>query len=332
MSTNKKFINILFDIFGYSFVGILAYFFGIVLQNYNSGNDRLLSSVINYSSEGCQIVLIIIVQIVLILFFGHAYATIVLSDDPKSDDAKNKTDICNIVGHWIETIFVSVIVFIALFQVVSPSQLSIYFWLTLLSTVIIYILNLVAYRIKLKKHPDYKKTAKYALFCPALLMIGVNIYLGSNITAFLNGNFFSFLPLIMFFVLYLAIYLIDGKNINIVYFLFIICTLATGFFAISSSLSESVKLVLKNLFLSIVVTVFLSIFESWYVSFRQLKEDTKKSYAKVSSFVIILMPPRGLFAFSNSRIQSNIFYNILLWHAIHRMGLVYKSFANNKFR
>lgn len=292
-TSEVKSINIFFDIFGYSFVGILAYIFGLVLQNYNSKESTLFSSIASLSLEGKQIIILSIIQILLILLFGHTYATVILYGRIYEDDNNfNKyTNVCNKVGQWLMTLFVCVAIFLLLNQILRVDFLPLNFWITALSIISIYVLNLLIYQILVRKKTVFQQTAKYALVCPAFLMIGVNIYTGSNIMYFLRYEIICFVPMCIFFLIYILLFVFNNKKTSIIYILFGAFTVGSGIASIYFKNSYTIQLIMRNLFLAIMVSVFLFIFESWYVAFRQLKNTDDETYAKVSSTIITLSAP-----------------------------------------
>lgn len=289
MNINKKFVNTTFDIFGYSFVGILAYCFGLVLQNYNS-RGGIIVAIKDYAQDARCIIFILLTQVLVILLFGHAYATNVLIE---KQDLQTGTgiDVFGVVGHWIETLIICILAFLLFIQIIKPILFTKYFWFTILAILTIYILSFFAYRrLKSDGYSYGKNTARYTLVCPALLMIGVNIYSGANILAFLEGSLISFVPMGLFFLCLLCLYIIDDKHLKILYVACPVIIVSTGILSVNTKLPYATRLVAKNFFLAIMVTIFLSIFESWYVAFRQMQNSTRKVYMKVSAFVVAAMP------------------------------------------
>ena len=178
----RKKISEIFDVLGYSLIGILSYIFGLFLQDYNTGNHYILESIKYFSPLGQLIIATILFQLVLILSFGKVYASCILCTNTKTIPYK-VFKICI----WV--------LFFALFLILVTIKHAYggSFALFLINVAIlvgIYLLNYLIYKIKLniEKNKELKKTSRYVLVCPAILMVGVNIYYGSNIYDFVEGN------------------------------------------------------------------------------------------------------------------------------------------------
>lgn len=298
-TANRKFINIMFDIFGYSFVGILAFLFGLVLQNYNS-NGEFFKMILNYAGDVRSVILVIFVQLLLILLFGHAYAKSILLG--KEDlEAQDGIDVCAIVGHWLETIIVIIAVMLVMIQIIWPTFLNRYFWCTILLNSASYVLSFIAYRrLLVKKYYSEEEQNKlmalrasscYVLFCPAAVMIGFNILSGANICAMLDGSYLCYLCSIVVWLGLFLVYFADNrsrKNVCAWYLLIVI--IGSGVISISDFGSLNDRVVLKNFFLAGMVSVFLSIFESWYVVFRQKENSPNALYFRLTLGVVATTP------------------------------------------
>lgn len=298
MSSNRKFINTMFDIFGYSFVGVLAFLFGLVLQNYNS-NGKFFEMIWSYSNNARHVILVIIVQLLLILLFGHAYAKSVLFG--KADlGAEDGIDACAIVGHWLETIIVIVAVFLGVTQIIYPTFFDQYFWCTILFNSTSYILSFFAYRRLLVKKADsheenkrldaLRTSSRYVLFCPAMLMIGFNILSGANICAMLDGSIICYVCSFIIFIGLLIIYTASSDSMKCIFVCGLLVVVGFGIASLVSWENRNNNIVLKNFFLASMVSVYLSIFESWYVVFRQKENSPDALYFRLTLGVVSVMP------------------------------------------
>ena len=323
VSNNRKFINIMFDIFGYSFVGILSFAFGLVLQNYNSGGD-FFKLIWNYTGNVRQVILVIALQLFLILIFGHAYARSILLNNEllKSQDG---IDPCSIIGHWLETIIVIVAVMLVILQVVFPDLFNKYFWCTIGTNAGAYILSFLAYRrLRVKKTNserdddkkllELKESSHYVLFCPAVVMIGLNILTGANICVMLEGNYLCYICNIVVSIGLGIVYFVKRYANKYFWAVCILIVLGIGIVSISDFGSMSDRLVLKNFFLATMVSVFLSIFESWYVVFRQKANSSNTLYYRITLGVVAAAPAVVAILFP---IQDfNIIYYLTFWIGI----------------
>lgn len=293
MTGDRRFLKTALDIFGYSFVGALAYCFGLFLQNYNS-KGSFYANITDGSLNTHHIIICVIIQFLLILLFGHAYAYVILF----KPGTEENIEVFDIIGHWIETVFICVISFLVLCQIMWPQLLSINFWCTIVANILIYALSFVAYRSLKSEKGEFKRgAARYTLVCPALLMIGVNIYSGADILSLLTGNIISFIPMGLFFFALLLLYVCKGGMLKWVYMVFTVLCIGAGVASINTGLSSDGQLTMKNLFLAVMASIFLSIFESWYVAFRQMQNSSKELFTKVSAFIVTLMPPLVFFLY-----------------------------------
>lgn len=307
---NKKFVTLIFDIFGYSFVGILAYLFGLVLQNYNTGN-KFLEDLARFNNNARDIIMAMVIQVLLILLFGHAYATAFLINN-QSYPIENGVNVCSIVGHWLETVFVGIIVFVILDQILRLGILSVGFWIIFLSVALVYIFSSFFYRtLKNNEDSGQKTKARYILVCPTLLMICFNIYIGANILTLLEGEWVYYIPIALIFACLIWLYHVKDKYLLILSAVSGIIIISSGIMAILKTIPANVQLAMKNLFLAIMVSIFLSIFESWYITFRQMRHDNRRIYMRVSMLIVALMPPIVFFLYPIQHF--NFCYCLTFW-------------------
>lgn len=297
MSSNKKFVSTIFDVFGYSLVGIMAYCFGLALQNYDS-QGRLFAELVSYGDLAPYIFILICFQIMFICLFGFSYAKAFFYKaelNKKNNFSENFKEIYKITGNWIEVVLLSLFIGVAVYQVVNPEKFKATFWCTIFFSGLPYIISAMVYRMKSRdissnsKSKWIKKT-KYVLVCPAILMVGVNTYLGSSVLELLNGKLVYYFPIVLFLIFFLTFYLSLSKlEDRILYFVFILCLIVIGVLTYNNVLSMPAK----NMFLAVILSIFLSIFECWYIAFRQLKDLKlkEKKFIKVTSYVIAAAPP-----------------------------------------
>ena len=296
--TNRKYINILFDIFGYSFVGVLAFIFGLVLQNYNS-KDAFWGMIWSYSGIVRRVMLVIIIQTLLIFLFGHAYAKSILFGKETVDE-KDGMDACGTVGHWLETIIAIVAVILVILQILWPTLLDLYFWVTVMLNSASYVSSFFAYRRlrvrkvendgEKKKLEDLRSSSRYVLFCPAAIMIGFNIMSGANLCAMLEGNTLCYVFSSIFVIALQPIYYANRKYLKYVSVCLLFAVVGVGLASVFMTIEEHNSIVLKNCFLACMVSVFLSIFESWYVVFRQKERNPDVFYFRLTLGVVAVAP------------------------------------------
>ena len=283
MEKNNYFIKTLFDIFGYSVVGMLSFVFGLVLQNYNMSGS-FFPLLIEFNQIAAQVYTIIIIQILLICLFGHSYAVSILT----RKDIPPNSRVYDVVGNWLETLFVIVIVFIGMYNLYNPSTFCGGFWIITGLSIAIYSTNCIYYRIKVKTAELDDNNSFYVLFIPAILMVGVNIYLGSSIVSLLNKEWWFYIPLLAFCMYYLFLYVCNNKTF-LVNILFVLLVIVFGVMTLFEE-AKDIVLPMRNIFLAIMSSAFLSIFEGWYVMFRQLNGKNKKKLIAIITYLIISFP------------------------------------------
>lgn len=297
MKSKNKFVTTIYDIFGYSIIGIIAFGFGLLLQNYNSQND-LFKQFIQYSRFSSLLILLIAFHCLLICLFGFSYAVVIFHRAEQNDpslEGDRQGELYNNTGKWIEIILAALFISVMVTWVLDPSAISLPFWGYLLCSGLLFILPSVHYRVKaisvdsegVPQTANWTKQTKYVLICPAILMIGVNIYLGACILELLRGNVLYYLPIAIFFLFFLAFFSVNKPlRVIVLIIIFSVVLSIVGFFSFSGLMSMP----FKNMFLAIMVSIFLSIFECWYIAFRQLKDAPNKRYITVTSYIITFTP------------------------------------------
>ncbi len=328
MSSNKKFITTIFDIFGYSLIGIMAYCFGLILQNYNE-HGKLLVQLTIYGDLTSSIFLLICFQFLFTCLFGFSYAKVFFykaEANIKNDNSENFKEIFKITGNWIEVILFCLMIATFVYWINNPNRnIKPTFWYATVFSGTPYIISSMVYRIKSKGMKNKKgkkntqnrlKETKYVLVCPAILMIGVNIYLGSSILSLLKGDVIYYYPMIIFSLFFVAFYISKKpKNDTILYIMFSIILIIVGILSYNKYLS----LPSRNMFLSIMTSIFMAIFESWYIAFRQLEGVKNRNFVKVTSYIVTSAP---LIVFALYPIQDfGIIYFISFW-----LGMIVTQF------
>ncbi len=221
----RKKISAIFDVFGYSLIGILSYIFGLFLQDYNTSNHYILESIKCFSPLGQLIIATILFQLVLILSFGKIYASSILCTNTKTIPYK-VFKICI----WV-LFFVLFLILVTIKHVYGGSF--VLFLINVAILVGIYLLNYLVYKIKLniEKNKELKKTSRYVLVCPAILMVGVNIYYGSNICDFIEGNNYNIYVGLVFLLFFVFMYFFNSKKL-FPYILFVFVFLIMGLLAL----------------------------------------------------------------------------------------------------
>lgn len=307
---NRKFAALIFDIFGYSFVGVLAYLFGLVLQNYNVGNG-LIKALVDFDHNARDIVMAMLIQVLLIFLFGHAYATAFLINS-ESYPIENGVNVCGTVGHWLETIFIGIVTFIIIDCILGLEILSWGFRILFVVITISYVFSSFLYRsYKSKKDSKQSPRARHSLVYPTLLMICFNIYVGANILSLLKGEGVYYIPIGVILVFLTWLWFVKDKDIAILSTFSIIVIIVSGLMAILKIVPADLQLAMKNFFLAIMVSVFLSIFESWYITIRQMKNADKRVYMRVSMITVALMPPLVFILYPIQ--QFNFCYCLTFW-------------------
>ena len=294
MSSGKKFITTIFDVFGYSLIGIMAYCFGLVLQNYDS-QGKFFAELVSYKKLAPAILLLICFQIVFICLFGFSYAKVFfyrVELNQKRDSSENFKEIYKITGNWIEVILLCLFIAIVVYQIINPSTFKMPFWFAISFSGLPFIISAMVYRMKSRDSSLNKtkwiKETKYVLVCPAILMIGVNTYLGSSVLELLDGNVFYYYPIILFLLFFTAFFISSKKSYDItLYISFIILIIIVAMLTYNKALSMPSK----NMFLAVMLSIFLSIYECWYIAFRQLKDKKNRNFVRVTSYIIAASPP-----------------------------------------
>lgn len=297
MSSKNKFAATIYDIFGYSFIGIIAFGFGLLLQNYDSQSE-LFNQFMQYSRFTSSLILLIAFHCLFICLFGFSYAVVIFyrAEQKASGSQRDEQgEVYNIAGKWIEIILVALFISVVVVWILDPSAMSLYFWGYLFCSGLIFIFPSAHYRIKeinvnsgdVPQTVDWTKQTKYVLICPAILMIGVNIYLGSSILELLRGNIIYYVPMVVLGLFFIAFFSANKpSSTKTLIIVFSVILLIAGF----TSFIDSVSMPSRNAFLAIMVSIFMSIFECWYIAFRQLKDVPNKKYITVTSYIVTFTP------------------------------------------
>lgn len=241
--------------------------------------------------------MILVFQIIFICLFGYSYAIVFFeqSESVRSDkigeNTKLKESVYRISGHWIEVVLVSFLIAVFVYWVIDPAAFVQSFWLVLIVSGTSFMFSSIVYRVKKtdalnNNELSWVETSKFALVCPAILMIGVNIYLGSSVFSLLKGEMIFYLPVAVFILFFIAFYLLKLKNDTTLYMVFLLLSFVIGALSLIPYLSIS----FRNLFLAVMASIFLAIFESWYVVFRQMKNRNSDNIIKYANFIILAAP------------------------------------------
>lgn len=142
MNVSKRRHTIIYDIFGYSVIGIIAFAFGIFLQNYNSKND-LFNQL--HSALSPSLILLFVFHILFICLFGFSYAVVIfhrskqgLKQSNQALEEYRQEVLYNNVGKWIEIIIVVLFISVGVIWVFDHSIVSRHFWGYLLCSGLIF--------------------------------------------------------------------------------------------------------------------------------------------------------------------------------------------------
>lgn len=310
MNAKKKaLVTTFFDIFGYSFVGIISYYYGLVLQNHNIQNG-LIVELESYGEYSVSIILISVFQILLTLLFGFSYATVFFNKseifESRRTEALAQKNIYGVIGRWIETILVCVTISVCTCWLINPALFKIHFLFIVFVLAIPFVFGSVCYRFKAydifaektenggggditdENEDTWLYKAKYVLVFPAMLMIGENVYVGASVYKLLQGEIIYYVPIVIFVLFLICLCVSDNRTFErCIYVLFSVILLLVGI----GSYFADYDIPCKNMFLAVMTAVFLSVFECWYIVFRQLKDAKNKAFVKVESYIILGIPP-----------------------------------------
>ena len=287
------------DIFGYSLIGVISYCFGLVLNWFNieknvhsfskivSPGQSVLYSVGTTLPFSNILLLILLFQFVFICLFSHAYAKVYLLQNQRAYKDEVKLSIYMTIGKWIEIVAV-VICGLAVFAIFALGMDPVCLYVVLINGLVFWI-STIRYRCGRTMPED----ERYLLICPAILMIGLNIFLGASIDMLLNEQFLSLIGVAVFACFFLSMFFAhDQKTICIIYYVFVCILLIVGVLSFFFK-STVLKISFFYVFLGSVVSIYMAIFESWYIPFRQLLGKDKpqeKTYVHLVDRLLFFFP------------------------------------------
>lgn len=287
------------DIFGYSLIGIISYCFGLVLNWYNISKDvysfatlihpeqSVLYSVVTSAHFSNTLIFILGFQLIFICLFSHSYAKAYLLQNQQAYKDEVKLSVYMTIGKWAEIIGV-VLCAIAVFAVFALGKSAVALRVAFLNGIVFW-LSTVRYRLGRTMPED----ERYVLICPAILMIGLNVFLGASIDMLLNEKYLCLLGLAAFACFFLVMYSAGKKeSVKVAYWIFSCVLLLIGGISYLTS-NIIVKISFLNVFLGVVMSVYMSIFESWYIPFRQLagkEKPNEKPYVYLVDRLLFLFP------------------------------------------
>ena len=287
---------------GYMMVGVISSFFGLSLQYYNGYRNLSFSQIYSQLSPSFpHIIYLLLIQITLTFLFSCCYTKVYFVDYRKQD--------CKIDSSIVFAVTISVIVIGAFIIAFVNSS----FQSTMNSVVILciilftYVPISLFYLLYLKGKDNVQQArTKYILICPALLTVAANIFFSANIC---DGqeNVFTYLPICLFWMIIPISFLLDiyiekkkkETDANILrrydgrlYYFSIGMLLFTTFLIkfIDIACVNSLFTPFKTMCLSVVVAIYLSIFESWYILDRKKLEINRNDIVKVINNILIWLP------------------------------------------
>lgn len=217
-------IKVFWRVFGYAFVGFISLIYGVILQDHNYG-DRFRDLFANDDNFRHFYLVIFLIIILLNLLFAHAYATLYgkieeekgMDLEEKEEKKKIQEGIYTMLGHWLETSLVVVII-AYLIPIIAKSDNYIYALIIAVVVCLHWCVCIGFYRtfLKVQKMRFEKKQinfeiyecVKYKLIVPAMLMIASNIYMASCIGEVWDGQieYFGLMVVLDIFILGYTIY------------------------------------------------------------------------------------------------------------------------------
>ncbi len=269
----------LLDIFGYGLIGITSYCFGLVLNWHNLKNDiygilgvishdkSLVFSLIEdfkLSNISNALLVVLVFQFLFICLFSHSYANAYLIQNKKKYINHLKLSVYSTIGKWLEVVLlVLAIVVIAITRINGSGFVLLEI---VLANGALFIGSAIRYRIGTTA-PDENR---FILVCPALLMIGVNVLSGASIDMLFTQQSIAVLGIVPYIFVFLIMYYKGSeKTSKIRYYVSIAVLFIVG---LSSYIIKDavLKTTMLNVFLGAVLSIYMAIFESWYIPFRQL--------------------------------------------------------------
>lgn len=278
-------IKLLFQIFGYSLVGIVSILYGLTKQNIDVKNE-LFSSLYPNNQYIFNVGFVVLVQISLTLCFGYKFAKIYFYSEKQSE---NIDAFYKVAKFFIISLIAA---FCIVYFFISIKRGS---YFNLLLSLIISLFNIapIIYCIAFyngvfgqnKKHlkrqkKEYNKIeSRYLLVIPSLLVIALNIFTGSTVYSLYKSliskeylkSILYVLPMIVFFLFFTVLQIKKKPIIKLYYIISSIFLLGcgiTGLLLLNNENYVYISQICLNLFLAIMTSIFLSIFESWYIYFR----------------------------------------------------------------
>ncbi len=278
-----------FMIFGYSIVGIISLIYGMSKQNLDS-NDLFFIELVHGYTNG--IYFIFIMQVLFILWFGSIFAQIFFLQDSSN---------IQFIKRIVKTLIVFSLLFFLFYSFVAKR---IDVFLNSVLTSFLFVLPLLYGIVVYGKKKANKEEARFFLVIPAIVVIATNIYAGTCLF-YVTRDFvwvnldvlLYFIPLVVI-VLFMTIMHRKNNLIKKIYYIFFSIVLLL--FGILGLYFQNINTIISNaflnVFLAIMTSIFLAVFESWYVYFR-IKDDDENSKSKtitpiikVESWIVSLLP------------------------------------------
>lgn len=309
------------SVFGYFFVGFISLFYGISLQYFNM-NGKFKQMLLLASSRNAYIVFIFTI-ILYNLLFCHAYASLYIKETDNDKILYPK------LGHWLETILLIVIA-----SYFNPILFSHPNWVNILLIMVSisfpWCTTIVFYRTFLAycKSRAFTRTMriKHKLINPCFMLIAVNIYTGASICEMWNRQIPYFIVFGTFSLFLFAYCLIEfihykkTKNGNsassldhkfpyFYYSLLLAFALICIYFHHYQN-NNLFYIPMRTLFLADFVSIYLSMFEGWFI----MRNETNTSLAHSVHEVMTYMPMVVFILFPFQQFQLIFFICFILGH------------------
>lgn len=281
---------------GYSLVGIFSVFFGIILGIFNDNPDNL-STLTNIKKIMLNLNYPLIFLVIFNMIFISFIYLIYRDEESYPKTFLNKTKI------KLYTCLINIIMFLVVNGMgMARLEDRFFFHIAVLFYIFVsFSLSSIvqnAYGDSEKK--EGLKKVRFRLVLPSLLFISLPIYFFAS---YEKRNVFSIIGLLLLVLFLISILLTgnknewkyikitNGKRVNLITCIYLVFTFAVVIFMIFDFILETNPLASRTLFLSLVVGLYLSIYEGWLIIFP-INSDGKRIRSKfnknVHNTVIIL--------------------------------------------
>ncbi len=301
----KSFFASLVRVSGYAFVGIISIIYGLSKQNIDVVNNHFYAHIPKYLYT-YDVLFEVVMQILATSMFCVLFSRIYLYN---KNIIKGKRLYTWSPKFGIGLISISLLVYgMLIYKGMSPNP-----FCAIIATLvnvgpIVFSIWVYLYKEKEKK-PQNKKddedsqkkeegknphiyAARYTLVAPALLVIGYNIFVSTGMFSFYYalathdyGKIALYSITRLLFLTFFTMLLLKNKKVLKNYYAIFAAILfligIVGLFLLRQGGLREYANVLLNLFLAVMTSIFMSIFESWYLYATLYEKNSKWKYTPV---------------------------------------------------